>query len=66
MSPKQEEKIFGEKIKNFSTPTLKALLCFLKTEEDYLRLTDMIMDGKSESEVVAELKKMGWEHPSGD
>ena len=62
MNSKDAEKKYREKIKSISTPTLKAILLTPTTDEEHLRLMELVMAGKTETEIMEAIEKMKRSH----
>ena len=58
MNAKETERIFGEKLQNYSTPIRKAALLIPTTNEEYIEITDMMMADKPEAEIAAALERL--------
>lgn len=58
MKLSETEKKFGEKLRHYSMSTQKAVFLTPTTSEEYMRLTDMIMQDKPEQEIIKAVQEM--------
>lgn len=58
MTSKETEKKFGEKTQNFATHTLKTLLNTPTTEEEFMEMIQIVLESKTEEEVLRKMEQM--------